>query len=47
MDLIDLGNILMHIPWVYRLLIKLGLISEGLHELFCERDCVFGEIEEL
>lgn len=41
MDLVELGNILMHIPWVYWLLIKLGLISDGLHELFCDRECAF------
>ncbi len=42
--LVEIGNILLHIPWVAALLYKLKLASEELHDMFCNRGCEVAEL---
>ncbi len=42
--LVELGNLVMHIPWLRALLTKLGLVSDELHDMFCNYGCEVAEL---
>jgi len=38
--LVEIGNIIFHLfPWLAALAYKLGIVSEGLHDMFCTYGC--------